>query len=296
MCDRTFEHWLLLGSRFHSIILLTKIVLYVFIMKLIRFFPHKLAITALVTLLLIVGLSLKEPVRVQAQSSNASISSQLPDQWESAPLPNSGDSGLQDSSNLPFAGCLSSYPIALVPASGMGQTLAEYPTIFWYLPRTRAWGMEFKLTDSDNQEIYSTKYAFARGTSNDYQGQDDQLVVGTPGILSLTIPRLTGSSLPLKEDQKYDWTVRIICNPNDLSGDVYMAGTIRRVSIDPTLSRRLQQAPPEERVVLYAKERLWYEALGTLVKLHRDRPNDPAVIAAWDKLLKSVGLDMILLG
>jgi len=265
-------------------------------LKLIRFFPHKLAITALVTLLLIVGLSLKEPVRVQAQLSNASISSQLPDQWESAPLPNSGDSGLQDSSNLPFAGCLSSYPIALVPASGMGQTLAEYPTIFWYLPWTRAWGMEFKLTNREGQDIYTTKYAFARDTSNDYQGQDAQLVVGTPVILSLTIPRLKGSSLPLKVDQKYDWTIRIICNPNDQSGDVYMAGTIERVSIDPTLSRRLQQAPPEERVVLYAKERLWYEALGTLVKLQRDRPNDPAVIAAWDKLLKSVGLDMIRLG
>jgi hypothetical protein len=68
------------------------------------------------------------------------------------------------------------------------------------------------------------------------------------------------------------------------------------VSIDPTLSRRLQQAPPKERVVLYAKERLWYEALETLVKLQRDRPNDPAVISAWNKLLKSVGLDMIRLG
>lgn len=264
-------------------------------MKLIRFFPHKLAITALVTLLLTVGLSLKEPVRVQAQFSNASISSQLPERWESAPLP-PGDASLPDSSNLPFAGCLSSYPIALVPASGMGQTIAEYPTIFWYLPQTRAWGMEFRLTNSDNQAIYSTKYAFAHDTPDDYQGEDAQLVVGTPGILSLTIPRLTGSSLPLQVDQTYDWTIRIICNPNDSSGDVYIAGTIRRVSIDPTLSRRLQQAPPKERVVLYAKERLWYEALETLVKLQRDRPNDPAVISAWNKLLKSVGLDMIRLG
>lgn len=261
--------------------------------KFIRFFPHKLAITALVTMVVTVGLSLKQPVRIQAQLSNTSISSQLPDQWESAPLPNSGDSSLPDSRNLPFAGCLSSYPVALVPASGMGQTIAEYPTIFWYLPQTRAWGMEFKLTDSDNQEIYSTKYAFARYTPKDYQGTNAQLVVGTPGILSLTLPRLDGSSLPLKVGQEYDWIVRVICNPNDPSGDVYMAGTIERVSIDPTLARRLQQATPEERVVLYAKERLWYEALEILVKLRRDRPNDPAVITAWNKLLKSVGLDII---
>lgn len=265
-------------------------------LKLIRFFPRKLVITALVTVLVIVGLSLKETIQVQAQFSHASISSQLPERWESAPLPNSSDVSPPNGNNLPFAGCLSSYPIALVPASGMGQTVAEYPTIFWYLPQTRAWGMEFKLTNREGQDIYATKYAFARDTSNNSPGQDAQLVVGTPGILSLTIPRLTGSSLPLKVDQKYDWTIRIICNPNDQSGDVYMAGTIQRVSIDSTLSRRLQQAPPEERVVLYAKERLWYEALGTLVKLQRDRPNDPAVMEAWDKLLKSVGLDMILLG
>lgn len=261
--------------------------------KFTRFFLHKLAITALATLVLTIGLHRQELVQVQAQSRDGSISSQLPEQWESAPLPNSSLPSLQDNPNLPFANCLRSYPIALIPASGIGQTMAEYPTVFLYLPQTIAWGIEFKLTDSNQEEIYSTKYAFAHYTSVDAQGTDRQWVVGTPGILSLTLPILENSSLPLKISQEYDWIVRVICNPKDSSSDVYMAGTIKRVAIDSTLNRRLQQATPEERLVIYGNERLWYEALETLIKLRRDRPNDLAVIAAWNKLLKSVGLDQV---
>jgi hypothetical protein len=74
---------------------------------------------------------------------------------------------------------------------------------------------------------------------------------------------------------------------------MYVEGAIKRVEADPTLAQRLQRATPQERVAIYAKAQLWYEALGTLAELRRDRPNDPVLADAWTQLLDSVKLDTI---
>jgi hypothetical protein len=174
----------------------------------------------------------------------------------------------------------------------MGETIAEYPTVSWYMPKTQASAMQFVLKQfvlKDNvkqeQEVYSIKYLLQKP-----QGTD-QSVVGTPGIMSLTLPVATSMS-PLTIGQEYHWELKLICSdPTDNSLNIDdMKGGIKRVEPNPTLAARLQQATPEERVTLYVQENLWYNAVATLVELGRDRPNDPNLAAIWDKLLTSQGL------
>jgi len=48
-----------------------------------------------------------------------------------------------------------------------------------------------------------------------------------------------------------------------------------------------------DRVIIYAKAGIWYDALSNLAELRRRNPNDPTVIRDWQELLKSVGMEKI---
>jgi len=191
-------------------------------------------------------------------------------------------------------------PVALVPpASGIGETVAEYPTVSWYMPKTEASEMEFVLKDAGNQ-VYSVNYSLDKYEEETPEPKKDKyeeetpepkkkfFAVGTPGIMSLTLPVATSMSA-LKIGQEYHWDLTLICEGQSviIKG---MDGRIKRVEPNPTLAARLQQATPQERVTLYLEENLWYDAVATLVELGRDRPNDPKLAATWDQLLKSQGL------
>ncbi len=175
---------------------------------------------------------------------------------------------------------------ALVPVSG-GETAAENPTVFWYMPKMSdqddaapAPEMEFTLRDANDQKVYSVSYPLTKSASD---------IVGTPGMMSLTIAK----SYALKAGQEYKWQIRVSCDAtgSDRSDDQYAEGSIKRVAADPTLAGRIQKASPEERILLYAKNQLWYDMLADLVALRRARPTDPNLADAWEKLFALVNLD-----
>ena len=251
-----------------------------------------LAIALAVALML--GLAVDIPARVQAQSKPDSLTSKLPDQWEfraprapgdktpdyreggvtRGPEDGNGDNCIEKDDLL----------VALVPSS-VGATTAEYPTIYWYMPKTWASVAEFRLQDADDQVVYYTKYFLAKSAKG--------MVENTPRIMSLSLPAFSNIS-PLKIGQEYQWSLWLTCgDPIDKSGRPYVEGKIKRVAADPALVRRISQATPQDRVALYADARLWYETLSTLIELQRDRPNSREVAEALDKLLTSVGLDKI---
>ncbi len=239
---------------------------------------------------LTVGLGVNVPTQVQAQLNSGSLSSKLPDQWEFTPPPVPGP-GSPESTSLGGTRsddqCIlanNQRLIPLVPASRKGNTVAEYPTFFWYMPQTSASALEFVLRDANQQELYSAKYTLAKS--------DDGFVRGSPGIMSLTLPTFSNLS-PLAIGQEYYWGLALICNPSNRSSDIVEERWIRRVRPDQTLALRVQQATPQERVALYADARLWYDTLTTLAELRREYPNNNDLADAWDKLLKSAGLNMI---
>jgi hypothetical protein len=151
------------------------------------------------------------------------------------------------------------------------------------MPQTVAPAAEFLLrdeTDKDPKDVYRVIYALPKSTKG---------VVSPAGIKSLTIANL----YPLEIGKAYHWDLALICNPSNRGEDIIVGGYIKRVQPDPTLASRLQQATPEDRIALYADARLWYETLGALVEVRRDRPNDSTLQEAWNTLLSVVGLQEI---
>lgn len=172
---------------------------------------------------------------------------------------------------------------ALVPIFG-GETTAESPTVFWIMPNMSADSavapapaMEFTLKDANGKTVYSAEHPLTKSTSG---------VVGTPGIMSLPVAK----SYPLEVGEEYKWQLRVTCDveSSDRSEDKFVEGTIKRVASDPNLVTLLQQATPEERVVLYARAKLWYEMLEELVELRQNRPADRNLTEAWNKLINNL--------
>lgn len=262
----------------------------------------RFTLLAVLAVALTLGLAVNVPAQVPALLRSTSLSSKLENafrapQGPGAPTPVNTQSGARRWS------CIASQNTtitALLPASRMGETIAEYPTIFWYMPKispedAEAPAIDFVLKVSDKQGdsynampiIYSAKYALAKSAEG---------VVGAPGIMTLSLAPSNFPSLsPLEIDKEYYWELTTSCNytDKDNSDDFTVDGRLKRVEADPTLARRIQQATPEQRVALYAEKKLWYETLSSLIELRRANPNDQNLADAWGKLLTSVGLDVI---
>lgn len=56
---------------------------------------------------------------------------------------------------------------------------------------------------------------------------------------------------------------------------------------------QLEKASPRDAWRVYGQAGIWQETLTTLAQLRRANPNDSAVAAEWEDLLKEVGLGAI---
>ncbi len=257
-------------------------------------------ILAALAMALTLGSAVNVPAQMPTQSSVPSLGNELAQAFR-APMPPSSSTPVNREGGATRGPCISVAGFArqedapqltaLVPRLGMGETVAENPTVFWYVPKLHpdkalAPVVELTLRDVNDQPVYKRQYPLTKSRDG---------VVGAPGIMSLTI----ANAYPLKIGQEYKWQLAVICNssPNpdgpDYSEIPSVEGIIKRVEPDPNLELRVQQARPEERVALYAKANLWYEMLGALIELRRDRPYDANLADAWEKLFTTVGLDKI---
>lgn len=174
-------------------------------------------------------------------------------------------------------------PIALVPVNGFGTTLAARPTFFVYVPTIKPEAgvtpqMQFVLRSADNRQIYRTTFS----------------TIPNPGIISFTLP--DGANSPsLELGKTYRWTVTLVCNPNDedRSRNKLAAGSIQRIAPPSQMARELAQATsPEDKVAVYAKYGIWYDALFAIANLRRTSDN-AALQNDWLALLTSVDLQKI---
>ncbi|AFZ20463.1 DUF928 domain-containing protein [Allocoleopsis franciscana] len=244
-------------------------------------------LTAILAMALTMGFGANLSAQVPKQlRPNTSLSGKLPSQWNFTP-PRRGIPVNRQGGATRGNPCIQ-HPeakvTALVPASRMAATASAYPTLFWNMPQSSASEVELLVRDTNDQDIYSAKYTLAKSS--------DGWVVGSPGIMSLSLPAFANLS-PLEIGQDYYWMLRLRCpmDSSDSSNDIVVGGGIVRVKPDPTLAQRIQQATPQERVALYANAGFWYETVASLAELRRDRPNDNELAQAWNKLLNSVGLD-----
>lgn len=157
--------------------------------------------------------------------------------------------------------------VALVPATNIGLSIAERPTFWFYVPyqpSAKSIG-KFQLLNEQQKLIYETS---AR-------------VTGTPGIIGINLPRA------LETNKRYQWVFSFICDtqaPPD--ANVSVNGFVERVSLAP-LRKKLETAKtPQQKMLLYAENGLWYDLLTTLINGRRQKPQDVQLANNWKELLE----------
>lgn len=165
---------------------------------------------------------------------------------------------------------------ALVPENKIGRTVAEYPQFYFYLPETEAPLAEFVLQDEQGKQIYQTTLK----------------INNSSGVTGVSLP-VNQNVSPLQTGKKYRWSVALICNTDDRSGDAIATGIVRRVELSADIRSQLEKASPRQKAVIYAQNGIWQDALSTLAAARRANPNDPELTADWKILLDSVKLSEI---
>jgi len=158
---------------------------------------------------------------------------------------------------------------ALVPKSNLGLTTLANPTLYFFVPQNSAAKLELVVQNENEQIVYQQKY---KPNSK-------------AGVIGIPLPPDT-----LVVNQKYRWYFSISCNPENRGLDKIVEGTIQRVE-NSSLMTKLQQASPEERILLYAEAGIWHDALDTLARLRYSRPNDVKLKADWEGLLTAPGVE-----
>ena len=98
---------------------------------------------------------------------------------------------------------------------------------------------------------------------------------------------------PLGAGKNYRWYIALRCDPEDRSADAVAIGIVRRIELSADILRQLDAADPRQKIVIYAENGIWQDALSTLAAARRANPNDPDLAADWESLLDSVKLGEI---
>jgi len=187
--------------------------------------------------------------------------------------PGSRQGGTHRGSKLCPAG-LSITP--LVPATNIGLTLTESPTIFVYVPPTPA-QIEFTvLTDNEEKVVYEKTFKADKS-----------------GIVGVNVPVSSDNNKSLEVGKRYVWSFSMICDPEDRSADLVVKGFVQRIEPQATLKSDLANSDQMTKLDVYAKNGIWYETLDTLAQMRRQTPGDAKLTAKWTQLLQSQGLESV---
>lgn len=161
-------------------------------------------------------------------------------------------------------------PVYQSPDAGLvlGLTTASHPNFWFYVPYLTTDAAEFVLQNETGQTVYQSPISLS----------------GTPGVVSLSLPHIAS---PLEIGKQYHWYFNIYCHPQQ--PPVFVDGWIKRIEPSLALKSQLETATPKQRVVLYATEGIWYEALSASAKLRHIDPKR----SDWAAMLQAVGLNDI---
>ncbi len=156
---------------------------------------------------------------------------------------------------------------ALVPFSHMGQTISGHPTFTWFVPDRTSRPLQFRLFTRSGQLLYRTE------------------MESQPGIMSVALPA-NGPQLSI--GQSYQWQVVLICDRNVPSRNVVAAAEIQVVGPAASLQTQLAAAQtPQQRIDLYAKAGLWYDAITEARKASGTSQSQASVLELLDALANS---------
>lgn len=161
-------------------------------------------------------------------------------------------------------------PMALVPNTNTGLTLAERPTFWIYLPKTTA-----------KQIVLSIR----EGGIKDHA----QVYLPTPqdsGVVGFQLP-VTDPALEI--GKTYQWAVVLICGARPSPNDPAIAAWVRRIApMQP-----LKKGTILEQAAWYGEQGIWYDAIAALAEVRRTKPQDKGLTDIWTQFLNSAGLEAI---
>ncbi len=159
---------------------------------------------------------------------------------------------------------------ALSPKTNLVLTASETPELFFYLPTSQAQTTELLLIDEAGNIVDQRMYSIS----------------GTPGIARIKLNQGRG----LEVGKKYRWSLSLVCNPADPSGNPFVQGWVERVDIDPNMLQAINSTPAPERLPLYAANQIWSETLATMVQLQQQNPNNSELKGQWVEFLAEAGV------
>jgi Domain of Unknown Function (DUF928) len=143
-----------------------------------------------------------------------------------------------------------------------GQTTAERPTFWFFVPTTPAsTSLEFSLQNRQGEDIYRAPIPTPQ----------------QPGVIGVRIPNKIG----LQRDLDYHWTLKakVPCGIA-ASNRVYVDGWVKRVSL-PSMDDKSDN---------FAAQGIWYDAVTNLARQRLQKPNDAQLQQDWSELLASGNL------
>lgn len=159
-----------------------------------------------------------------------------------------------------------------------GLTTSEQPTFWFYMPYTKDLSnssAEFSLQDSAENDVYRNAIALP----------------SKPSIIGISLPSSVAS---LEVDKTYRWYLKVHCKQEAPSVPVYVEGGIKRINLDSHVMQQLEATTdPRQKIIIYAKEGIWFDALNMLAKIHISNSNNASVQEDWQSLLQSINLDNI---
>ena len=235
------------------------------------------------TLCLGMAIFSKLPMRVQAQTRPILLPQNTGNSWEIAQAfqpPNRGAPSVTAGGASRGSSCRKDSDTksltALIPKDSFGLTLTNNPKFFFYIPETSAQAGEFVLKNDQDEDIYRKTFT----------------IVGIPGIVSFN-PLAEANIPPLQADKNYKWFFSLICDSNNRLEDIFVQGWLQITQPDATLTSQLKEAQDRDRLTVYAKNGIWYDAVTTIAELRRKDPNNTDLQNSWMELLKSVGLESV---
>ena len=164
-------------------------------------------------------------------------------------------------------------PLVAVLAPGhTGLTIQEQPALYWFVSKVVTVPVEFTLIDEN-------------GITPVFEARIAPPV--QPGVQRV---QLTDSGVRLAPEERYQWSIALVLDPEHRSKDIIAMGAIERINRAETDAMRLEDATKAEAAFRYAEAGLWYDALMAISELIETAPADQDLRKQRAALLDQVGL------
>ena len=163
-------------------------------------------------------------------------------------------------------------------SSSLSLTTSSHPTFFVYVPYTStevSYGVFSLYDEQTQQQVWNVVFQLSK----------------QPGIISIPSPK---DQKPLELDKNYRWFFELHCAKNNAINQepMMVRGKVKRVSSEG-FETELGAATPLEKVAIYAKHGLWYDAIGQLATLQHSEPQNSQLKTLWVELLKASNYEQL---